>query len=63
VKPDWELFAPLVAPGGLVAFHDVSEERHPGVVRFWGELKATHETTELVANDPPGTFGIGVVHL
>jgi cephalosporin hydroxylase len=63
VKCDWELFSPLVAPGGLVAFHDVNEQRHPDVVRFWDELKATHDTTELVANDPPGTFGIGVVHV
>jgi predicted O-methyltransferase YrrM len=63
VKRDWELFSPLVAPGGLVAFHDVNEERHPGVVRFWNELRATHQTTELIANDPQGTFGIGIVHI
>jgi cephalosporin hydroxylase len=63
VKRDWELFSPLVAPGGLVALHDVNEERHPGVVRFWNELKSTHETTELIANDPQGTFGIGIVHI
>jgi cephalosporin hydroxylase len=63
VKRDWELFSPLVRPGGLVAFHDVNEERHPGVVRFWQELEATHDTTKLVADDPPGTFGIGIVHV
>jgi cephalosporin hydroxylase len=63
VKRDWELFSPLVRPGGLVAFHDVNEKRHPGVIRFWRELEKSHDTTKLVANDPPGTFGIGVVRV
>jgi cephalosporin hydroxylase len=61
VKGDFELYAPLVAPGGLIALHDVNESHWPGVIRLWQELKPHHETFEFVANDPEGRYGIGVV--
>lgn len=63
VKRDFELYSPLVAPGGLIAFHDVNESIWPGVVRLWQELKPQHETLELIANDPPGRMGIGVINV
>lgn len=61
VRRDFELYEPLVAPGGLIAFHDVNESHWPGVIRLWNELKPGRETTELVADDPVGRYGIGVI--
>jgi predicted O-methyltransferase YrrM len=62
VWQDFNMYSPLVAHGGLVAFHDVSPnpaEWTKGVARFWREFTAKHETEERVVNDEPG-FGIGV---
>jgi predicted O-methyltransferase YrrM len=62
VRRDFELYEPLVGPGGIVAFHDVSPRSTSdtaGTARFWGELKAAHATEERVADGGPG-YGIGV---
>ena len=62
VWQDFNMYSPLVAPGGLIAFHDVSPnpaEWTKGVARFWREFTAKHETEERVVNDEPG-FGIGL---
>jgi predicted O-methyltransferase YrrM len=62
VRTDFELYEPLVAHGGLVAFHDVSPRTTSdtvGTARFWAELKAAQETDERVAAGGPG-YGIGV---
>lgn len=62
VRRDFELYAPLVRPGGLVVFHDVSQRPTPateGVARFWREFRSTRETEEYVADEQPG-FGIGI---
>lgn len=56
VRADWDRFAPLVAPGGMIAFHDVLE--HPPVTgvevdRLWSELVASSlETVEIVDARP-----------
>lgn len=63
VRRDFELYAPLVRPGGLVAFHDVSPRTTPateGTARFWRELAAEREVEELVAPGDAG-FGIGLL--
>jgi predicted O-methyltransferase YrrM len=70
VRADFELYAPLVRPGGIVALHDIwpasrSEGTCPpndGVVEFWRELASKFETEEFVDRSPDG-FGIGVVHV
>jgi glycosyltransferase involved in cell wall biosynthesis/SAM-dependent methyltransferase/predicted O-methyltransferase YrrM len=62
VWQDFNMYSPLVAHGGLIAFHDVSpnpEEWTKGVAQFWREFTAEHETEERIVNDRPG-FGIGV---
>lgn len=51
VRRDFELYSPLMAPGGLIAFHDVLP--HPGdpqceVDRLWDELKRDFEHCELL---------------
>lgn len=63
VKRDFELYSPLVRPGGLVAFHDVSDHSNDdteGVRRFWAELRATGRTEECVTKDGTPGYGIGV---
>jgi predicted O-methyltransferase YrrM len=73
VRRDWELYAPLVRPGGLVALHDVQDDRGssrnglPGpisgdVPRFWRELRARYRTEELVADRNQDGYGIGLVY-
>ena len=62
VWQDFKTYSPFVAPGGLIAFPDISQnpaERTKGVAQFWREFTVEHETEERVVNDEPG-FGIGV---
>ena len=64
VKADWDLYRKLVAPDGLVAFHDIvpgPEERVGGVPRFWKELRQQFPHRELVESWHQGGYGIGVV--
>jgi predicted O-methyltransferase YrrM len=66
VRKDYDLYAPLVRPGGLIAFHDIvpgDEGLVGGVSRFWEELRRSHETTELVESWDQGGYGIGVVRV
>ena len=65
VKQDFEMYGPLVRPGGLIGFHDISD--HPEgsggeVPRFWRELKATREVREFM-DHPPGGYGIGLIRV
>ncbi len=62
VWQDFNMYSPLVAPGGLIAFHDISQnpaEWTKGVEQFWRQFSSEHETEERAVNDEPG-FGIGV---
>lgn len=69
VAADFELYAPLVRPGGLIAFHDIvplreGDERHTvgGVPRFWRELKERHASAHEIVNNPAqSAFGIGII--
>jgi len=59
---DFKMYSPFVAPGGLIAFADISQnpaERTKGIAQFWREFTVEHKTDERVVNDEPG-FGIGV---
>jgi predicted O-methyltransferase YrrM len=72
VKADFEMYAPLVRPGGLIAFHDITEFNYDlghggstpespfGVKRFWDEIKTRFEHVEFIEN-PRGNFGLGVL--
>lgn len=73
VRADFDLYSPLVRPGGLIAFHDICPDHrtlygtetgcYAGEVhRFWAELKARHAKTEELV-DTPGQdgFGIGIL--
>lgn len=65
VKMDFERFAPLVRPGGLIAMHDICV--HPPEIRcevdrFWAELKAKYpQHREFIEDPKQGWGGIGVV--
>lgn len=59
-RADFELYAPLVRPGGMVAFHDIIEHLEvPSceVKRVWDEVKPRYSHIELV--DPGDVRGWG----
>jgi len=73
VKRDWELYSPLVRPGGLIGLHDIQEDYATSrgtptaaisgeVPRFWRELREAHRTEELIADPDQDGYGIGVVY-
>jgi cephalosporin hydroxylase len=67
VKADFELYRDLMAPGGLVALHDIMPHQvHDScrVHEFWSELKEQPAARELVDRDGFETWGgIGVVRV
>jgi predicted O-methyltransferase YrrM len=64
VRRDFELYAPLVRDGGIVAFHDIVDgppEAVGGVPQLWREVRSTLDAPrELVESWEQGGFGIGV---
>lgn len=64
VKSDFEMYAPLLARGGTIAFHDIvdgAEASVGGVPRFWREIKQTRRHLEFVKSWKQGGWGIGVL--
>jgi predicted O-methyltransferase YrrM len=66
VRSDFENYAPLVRPGGLIAFHDVDSTNHPAsqVDRLWTQLRdlyAAREIIDSVDDEQSGRYGIGVL--
>lgn len=62
VWQDFHMYSPLMNPGGLIAFHDISPtpaECTQGVAGFWREFAAEYETEERVVSGDPG-YGIGL---
>jgi cephalosporin hydroxylase len=54
VKRDFELFAPLVGPGGVVAFHDILPDNDydgSDVDLLWAEIRDTHRSREIIVED------------
>ena len=65
VRADFEMYAPLVRSGGIIAFHDVVKHpQHLGceVERFWNEIKHSYRNTEIIKNPLQGWAGIGILH-
>lgn len=63
VKQDFEMYSPLVRPGGCVAFHDIVTRRPDvDVATFWEEIRGRYEHQELV-DRPRSNKGIGVLYL
>jgi predicted O-methyltransferase YrrM len=65
VRGDYEMYAPLVASGGLIGFHDIVEGPHEAVgdvPRFWREIRP-EGAEEIVADWGQGGYGIGLMRL
>jgi cephalosporin hydroxylase len=65
VKQDYEMYSPLVRPGGLIVFHDIcihGVELNCQVDQFWREIRVTAKNPlEFVENPQQGNCGIGVL--
>ena len=66
VKKDFEMYAPLVRPGGLVAFHDIAP--HPAelkveVPQFCKEIKSHYGHQEIVKSWDQDGYGIGILRM
>lgn len=65
VKLDHEMYAPLVRPGGVIAFHDIARDLPQignAVGRYWQTVKAATPHQEFRVKDPVlGDVGIGVI--
>lgn len=62
VRQDYQLYSPLVRPGGLLAFHDIAPgaaEAVGGVPAFWAELKPANDGEEIVEDWKQGGYGVG----
>jgi predicted O-methyltransferase YrrM len=63
VRRDFESYAPLVRPGGLIAIHDIVPgpvEAVGDVPRFWREMRRPH-SDEIVERWDQGGYGIGLL--
>jgi predicted O-methyltransferase YrrM len=75
VKSDFEMYSPLVRPGGFVAFHDIVPDYQMRygtftgtsvgeVPLFWAELKRLHAgTQDLIESPDQDGYGIGVLQI
>ena len=66
ISSDYQTYSPLVAPGGLIALHDIvpgTADWVGGVPQFWQELKQTVRHEELVESWEQGGYGIGVIQV
>jgi len=66
VRADFEMYAPIVRRGGLIAFHDIV--KHPPqaeceVERFWNEIKHFYRHVEIIKDPLQGWAGIGVLYI
>jgi cephalosporin hydroxylase len=74
VARDFEMFSPLVRPGGIIGFHDIVPDFKTRfgiqtisdvgeVPAFWNKLKDSGYRTQEFIDDPEQDgFGIGVLH-
>ena len=63
-KADYELYAPLVKKGGIIALHDIC--KHPSgsdVDRLWDEIKQGRDYREFIEVPAQGWGGIGVLFI
>ena len=66
VKKDFEMYAPLVSKGGVIAFHDIvpGPKEYAGEVnKFWLEIRDKYKHLEIVKDWNQGGFGIGVIYM
>ena len=65
VRRDYALYAPLVRPGGLIAFHDIRPNTVDPTIevwKLWDDLKASGVPVREFVHEPyAGRYGIGVL--
>jgi predicted O-methyltransferase YrrM len=64
VKKDFEMYSPLVAKEGIIAFHDIVKyppELGCNVDKFWDEIKKEFQFKEIIKDKNQMAYGIGVV--
>lgn len=64
VRRDFDMYAPLVRSGGLIALHDISEHKTDTdcqVDKFWSEVRNHYSHQEIVENPKQGWAGLGVL--
>lgn len=59
VKQDYEMYAGLVRPGGIIAFHDIVYAE--GVARFWEELRVQQPSAREYVAKQGRKFGLGLI--
>lgn len=59
VRQDFEMYSPLVTPGGYIGFHDISYI--DDVARFWNEVKPRFSHAQEYIAKSGATFGIGLI--
>jgi predicted O-methyltransferase YrrM len=63
-KSDFLRYRSLVRPGGIVAFHDILENKNAPEIRvapLWREVVEVYRSEEIVESYNQGGFGIGLV--
>lgn len=64
VKKDFEMYSPLVAKGGMIAFHDIAVHTkfaNCEVDRLWNEVKGNFRHREIIEDPKQGWAGIGIL--
>ena len=64
VRRDYEMYSPLVKPGGAIVFHDICTHDAAfdcHVDQYWNEVKQGRPYQEYIENPSQGMFGIGVI--
>lgn len=59
---DYEMYAPLVRSGGMIAFHDIDAAHEGGVPALWRSLRERHRSLDIVdRRHAPHGLGIGIL--
>lgn len=63
VRSDFEQYAPLVRPDGLIILHDIANDRDPdmGVPEFWAALRAQFGRIREIVYPGPRPLGAGLI--
>jgi predicted O-methyltransferase YrrM len=68
VRSDFEMYAPLVSDGGIIAFHDIvpNQTEHEDantieVPKFWAEIKDHFRSEEFISKAGKNWMGIGML--
>lgn len=63
-RQDFELYSPLVTPGGMIGFHDIapnSPSEEYGVPQIWTEVKSGCRNEEMIEDLRQRGYGIGLL--